>query len=359
MNNISLGTFLKIFREKNNYLVEDVATILNVSVEEVNNFEMTGIINNSFIKDIIASLYNMPMSFFETDYSKPVLHNTRIKITDIDKFQTLPITQQFEYLNKAKTLYKTIDDIATIESNNGQTESILQNSNMNLLNIDTITEEDTSKIASHIYNNLKDIGVNDFSSLEDLLYNFPYVIFDDLSEEFSGFSFYDFENGKKDMLIVINKADSYVKQLFTFFHEITHIYVHNSKKCNISDENLVDSIVNKILLPETYIKKEFQNFDIEFIDKYISKFIETSTKYNVGYKTIAFALFHANIIQENQVSQVYNHLIKNLGIGKAFNKNNGLLYNNVLEELIQHALNNNYITNERFMQDIAYAINYN
>ena len=359
-NNISLGTFLKKFRENSNYLVEDVAMILNLPVSEIEQFESTGIIENCLLRDIISSLYNMPMSFFDTDYSKPVLHNTRLKVTDTDKFQALPKIKQFEYLNKAKTLCKTIDDIAKIEAENNTIEPILQNANMNLLDESIIKDEDTFEIAAHIYNDLRNLGMNDFSSLEDLLYTFPYVIFDDLGEEFSGFSFYDFEDGKTDKLIVINKTDSYVKQLFTFFHEITHIYIHSSKMCkDITDENIVDSIVNKILLPKDYIQQKYQKFSLNSIDKYISNFIETSKQYNVGYKTIAYALFHANIIQENQINAVYTHLIKENSMGKAVNKNSGLLYNKALEEVIIHAQNNNYITTERFQQDIAYAINYN
>ena len=359
-NNISLGTFLKKFRENSNYLVEDVAMILNISVSEVEQFESTGIIENCLLRDIISSLYNMPMSFFDTDYSKPVLHNTRLKVTDTNKFQALPQIKQFEYLNKAKTLCKTIDDIAKIEAENNTIEPILQNANMNLLEELIIKDEDTFEIATHIYKDLQNLGMNNFSSLEDLLYVFPYVIFDDLGEEFSGFSFYDFEDGKTDKLIVINKADSYVKQLFTFFHEITHIYIHSSKMCkDITDENIVDSIVNKILLPKDYILQKYQKFSMNSIDKYISDFIETSKQYNVGYKTIAYALFHANIIKENQINAVYTHLIKENSMGKAVNKNSGLLYNKALEEVIIHAQNNNYITTERFQQDIAYAINYN
>lgn len=360
MNNISLGTFLKKFRENSNYLVEDVAKILNLSVEEVEQFESTGVISDPFLRDIISTLYSMPMSFFETDYSKPVLHNTRLKVTDTNKFQALPPIKQFEYLNKAKTLCKTIDDIAQIEADNNAADPILQNANMNLFELSTITEEDIFEIAEHIYSDLKNLGINKFSSLEDLLYIFPYVIFDDLGEEFSGFSFYDFENGKTDKLIVINKADSYVKQLFTFFHEITHIYIHSSKICdNISDEHIVDSIVNRILLPKDYIQQEYQGFNIGCIDQYIYKFEETSKKYNVGYKTIAYALFHAYIIEEVQISEVYTHLIKDHSMGKAVNQNSGLLYNKALEEVIIHAKENNYITHERFQQEIAYAINYN
>ena len=64
MNNISLGTFLKKFRENSNYLVEDVVKILNLSVEEVEQFESTGVISDPFLRDIISTLYSMPMSFF-------------------------------------------------------------------------------------------------------------------------------------------------------------------------------------------------------------------------------------------------------------------------------------------------------
>lgn len=177
------------------------------------------------------------------------------------------------------------------------------------------------EVAEKIKNSIK-LDLNFFRSRKDTSQSFKYIrtliensgvyvlLAGDLgsyhtdiaTNVFRGFSISD----PMAPFIVINDNDAKAAYSFTVLHELAHIWLGQTGISNDSldqsdIERYCDSVASEILLPENDLKQFQVKGDL------LSDISEYADQWKVSSSLVAFRLFHAQIIDREQLGFITNH----------------------------------------------------
>lgn len=129
-------------------------------------------------------------------------------------------------------------------------------------------------------------------------------------DEISGLALYD----SKYPIILINGKDNHNRRIFTLFHELTHLILGESAKCDLDKNNKKEAFCNKVaaefLVPRESLVKELiveNNSTMEWKDRQLGSL---SHLYGVSKQTILLRLYTLRKIPKKSFEEIFLHLKK-------------------------------------------------
>jgi Zn-dependent peptidase ImmA (M78 family)/transcriptional regulator with XRE-family HTH domain len=313
--NINPG-LLQWAREEAGYQVDEIAGKLNVDPERYQSWEKTGADVPLGKLKTIAKQYKRQLAMFFMKDVPPKLklpkdfRNLKLKQLDLSKEIRLTLRRAYRYQELAADLksdvywnftYRWLKKIEPMRRAGGALNSELLNWLRTYLKIDLNTQMKFRSSRDAFNNWRKTVE----SELGIFVFQFPMPM-----EEIHGFCVIE----KKPFIIVLNKNHTFNGKIFTLFHELAHIFKHQSGICHPdweerkrSEEFECNTFAASFLVPDDHV---FPLQDLEELDAF-------ARQYNISKEVYLRRVLETGQISKNnffslleEIKEEYREFLK-------------------------------------------------
>ena len=331
-----LPHILRHLRESKRMTIEMVANYLEVTPDDIKQYESGVKKLRSALFIGLSSLYNIPLNVFELKEpdGRSVFHYRRSINKELEEYSyTL-----YGYMNNIIKIYKS-----------------------NLLNIfrlpssiktDEFDKNIIKKNALILRKSLNLSYDEPIPSLPKILDKLGIeVIYTELPTGINGVAYTLVSEDVNSIIFFIANNDDLFKQSFSIAHEFCHVMMHSSVE-NINDklEESANYFANVFLLPPDSIDKKIDNIlqnDIKKQMQHKSALYKMCNEYGVSVKTILWSMYHADKINKEKLNELCLYY-ENLPQEAKFPKYQGLKDNYLYNKKMHEAVEKNIITKEEY-----------
>ena len=313
---------IKNARKLKGLSLQEVANELHVSKQMISKYESGVSIPNSARLIKLSKLFGLKVDYFFSSF--------KVELNEVNfrKKSTFSIKKQNSLKERIKINlenYLYIEDCLSI---NYSFDNPLKGLVIN-------TEEDISNAVQKLRYEWE-IGFDPVHNLIQILEDKKIKIIElsEVENKFDGLATYV---DNKYPVIVLNKNFQVERKRFSLLHELGHILLDISSKCDMKEEDICHKFASEFLLPKNTVIEEFggKRKHISF-----SELISIQEKYGISIKAIVYKLKDVGILSENQHSTFYKRIRFNRSLEKEIDQSRFKTpeYSNRFERLVYRAL---------------------
>lgn len=333
-----LPQILRHLRESKRMTIDMVANYLEVTPENIKQYESGEKKLRPALFIGLSSLYNIPLNVFELKEpdGQSVFHYRRIINKELEVY--------------AYTLYGYMNNIIKIYKSNKINIFSLPSS-IKTYNFDRNIIKQNALILRNSLNLSNDEPIPNLPKILDNLG--IEVIYTELPTGINGVSYTLVNQDTKinSIIFFIANNDDLFKQSFSIAHEFGHVMMHDS--ADIIDDKLEESanyFANVFLLPPDSISNKLDDIltnDIKKQMQHNSELYEMCNQYGVSVKTILWSMYHTDKINKAKLNELCLYY-ENLSQEEKFPKYQGIKDNHLYNKKMYEAVEKNIITKQEY-----------
>ncbi|WP_242349464.1 helix-turn-helix domain-containing protein [Mucispirillum schaedleri] len=333
-----LPYILRHLRESKRMTIEMVANYLEVTPDDIKQYESGKKKLRSALFIGLSSLYNIPLNVFELKEpdGQSVFHYRRRINKELGEYSyTL-----YGYMNNIIKIYQS-DRInvfslpASIETHDFDKDIIKENALILRKSLKLSNDEPIPNLPKILDN----LGIE--------------VIYTELPTGINGvaYTLVNQDTNINSIIFFIANNDDLFKQSFSIAHEFGHVMMHNNIDIlNNMLEKMANYFANVFLLPPDSISERIDNIlknDIRKQMQHKSELYDMCNQYGVSVKTILWSMYNADKINKEKLNELCSYY-DNLSQEEKFPKYQGIKDNHLYNKKMHEAVEKHIITKQEY-----------